>query len=750
MSEENLLGDYRIIKQMGMGPTGAVYLAEHRFIKKQYVLKVLPKELSCDRSFLQKFEEEVVKLAAIEHPHLVKVHNISYSDGVYFLVTDCIVDSIGETTNLAQYMAGRKEKLREDELLSVTRQVAGAIDFLHEKGICHLGLKLNNILIGKGKPGIDIFLSETALNKILNPAAIVSRTFKCICEALETFPVQVSKTGEELYQSHPIEGEKLSKLTQSFLQSYAFLAPEQKKMTLPTAAADAYAFGVLVYYLITGQFPEGLFIPIKEQAPLYQYDWDAVINPCLAFDIDRRPLKLLPLLGKRLAESSATTSIPHVPVMPHSLEPALRAFQDETKEPSAPAAVLMKTVEAPITPTLVPTNEQSLSAEPVCQQPTPTLATTPYLSSDAQESFEHQVENFCLSAHEPVALNATTSHLAQPVSRSLSMPVMEPVKVQPAIRLAPVIQRHAMTPPTEPVVNAPPLKMELAEKRDFSEATSPVLTPSHINTQFSPIFEREPVVKAYSPQPISAEKTEPLYTEMVIIPGGRYMRGCNEGNRDEAPYHMIDIKSFALDIHPVTNEQFVRFLEFMGGEKDQNYNDIIRFKDSRINRTAGKLHIESGYAKHPVVGVTWYGAVAYAAWVGKRLPTEGEWEVAARGGYENCLYPTGKTIEKNQANFFSSDTTAVMSYAANPYGIYDLAGNIYEWCQDWYSYNYYETTAQEPNNPKGPLQGVYRVLRGGCWKSLKEDLRCSHRHRNNPGAFNGTYGFRCAADVQEI
>jgi formylglycine-generating enzyme required for sulfatase activity len=234
---------------------------------------------------------------------------------------------------------------------------------------------------------------------------------------------------------------------------------------------------------------------------------------------------------------------------------------------------------------------------------------------------------------------------------------------------------------------------------------------------------------------------------MVIIPKGEYFRGSEDGSRDEKPKHKIILSSFALDIHPVTNEQFVRFLEFMGGEKDSNNNDIIRLRSSRIKRSNGKITIESGYSKHPVVGITWYGALSYAKWVGKRLPLEAEWEIASQGGAIDLTYPTGKNIDHTQANFFNSDTTAVMSYPPNGYGIYDIVGNVYEWCEDWYAYNYYDTSMQEPEDPKGPPQGVYRVLRGGCWKSLKEDLRCAHRHRNNPGAVNGTYGFRCAANV---
>jgi formylglycine-generating enzyme required for sulfatase activity len=261
------------------------------------------------------------------------------------------------------------------------------------------------------------------------------------------------------------------------------------------------------------------------------------------------------------------------------------------------------------------------------------------------------------------------------------------------------------------------------------------------------IFETKLTVTQYKPKEKEVTDQQPMLTEMIVIEGGEYFRGTNAGARDEKPRHKIQLSSFAIDVHPVTNEQFVRFLDVMGCEKDSNNNDMILLKESRIKRSGGKISIESGYAKHPVVGVSWYGARAYAHWVGKRLPTEVEWEIASSCGVEENLYPSGSEIERTQANFFSSDTTPVMSYPANANGLFDMAGNVYEWCEDWYGYNYYEISIQEPFNPKGPHQGVYRVLRGGCWKSLKDDLRCSHRHRNNPGSLNRTYGFRCAADV---
>jgi formylglycine-generating enzyme required for sulfatase activity/tRNA A-37 threonylcarbamoyl transferase component Bud32 len=605
------LGDYLIQKTLGQGAFGAVFLAEHRFIKRPFVLKVLPAEISSDAQFFRRFEMQISELAGLDHPNIAKIHNVSIQDGAAYLVMDPVVDSFGETMHLERFLHLKGKILSEGEQEVFLREIASALDYAHEALVAHGGLKLSNILVAPSGSGVKMLLSDFGISRLIGESA----TFLRLCELI----------GRALSLNH---SESLEGASRNFLKHFAFLAPEQKALEadLNLARCDTYAFGVLVYYFLTGKLPEGCFDLPSRLLPDHRLNWDLLINRCLQNNPNVRPLKLIDAMNEYLL---------------------------------APRTIF---------------KEMHLLSE-VGQKEESTL----------QMAFEF-----------PAKGNASI----QPAAEAL-----------------------------KPVIKAP-------------EIARPEYEPDP-----AAIFQRDLLVSHYEPKKVEARDVEPILTEMVIIPGGQYFRGSSEGARDEMPRHSITVASFALDIHPVTNEQFVRFLQAMGGEKDRNNNDIIRLRDARIKRSAGKLIIESGYAKHPVVGVTWYGATAYARWVGKRLPTEAEWETASSGGRENFLFPTGTDIERTQANFFSSDTTPVMSYSPNAFGLYDMAGNIYEWCQDWYAYNYYDASVLEPVNPMGPPQGVYRVLRGGCWKSLKEDLRCSHRHRNNPGAVNGTYGFRCSADV---
>lgn len=603
------LGDYIVIKPIGQGALGSVFLAEHRFMKKQYALKVLPLELSGNRHFIQRFQEEVGMLTSLEHPNLVKIHNVSFAEGQYFLVTDCIVDEYGETTNLNQYLLEKGGALKQEEIYELLSQLAAALDYGHQfklgnLSLAHRGIKMNNILVSKKGKDVTYMLSDYGLSRIIGTGAALSKTFQSIAESMQKPPAGGAESSDPAASSswHNV-----------FLQNFAFLAPEQKRgESSVDGKTDVYAFGVLAYYLLMREFPEGYFPLPSERMPCRTWNWDHLIRSCMACDPNKRP--------KVLKE-----------VMDH------------------------------------------LSVEQV---------------------------------------NATAESFAIPIRQGASAAVGS----QSGSTLRPVLHTQQLERPEH---DPDPAKL----------------------------FEIDTSVKHYEPENAERANVAPLLTDMVVVPGGSFWRGSQDGSRDEIPKHMVNLSSFAIDIHPVTNEQFVRFLEAMGGEKDSHHRDIIRLRDSRIKRSGGRLSVESGYLKHPVVGVTWYGALAYARWVGKRLPTEAEWEIAAAGGDLYTLYPTGEDVEKSQANFFSSDTTPVMSYPPGHFGIYDMAGNVYEWCHDWYGYNSYETAVQEPDDPRGPLQGVYRVLRGGCWKSLKEDLRCSRRHRNNPGTVNSTYGFRCAADV---
>ncbi len=664
--DKKTLGDYAIIKQIGQGTLGAVYLAEHRFVKKQYILKVLPEELASDRNFIQRFEKDVAVLATLDHPHIAKVHNVSFAEGYYFLVTDCIVDCFGETTNLTQYLSVNKQTLNENEILELLTQVASALSYIHQKQIAgiplaHRGLKLSNILIGEGEKGLHVYLTDCGLSHIVGEGAILTRMYKTLCDvlSLDLNKSTLAKPGEETYLTGTVETSKLSKLHASFLQTYSFLAPEQKiyREKLAKPQADTYAFGVLTYFLLMHYFPEGRFPMPSEVYPDLRLNWDYLISACMHPDPLKRPTALLPLLdalrpseSKGIQETSESDDI---------LDWDEGSAEQASKHLSEVTALAVAT-------------EEKEEMEKSFKDPSP-----------EQKEIIHTIGSMVRSSHVKPLLNP----------QEIKRPEYDP---DPAA-----------------------------------------------------VFQTDSSVARYVPQTKEIKDIEPIQTEMVVVKGGEFIRGSKEGGRDEKPEHAIRLKSFALDVHPVTNEQFVRFLEVMGGEKDANNQDIIRLRESRIKKHSGRLVIESGYSKHPVIGVTWYGAIAYAKWVGKRLPSEAEWEVAAKGGSADAVYPTGGTIERTQANFFSSDTTAVSSYPANGYGLYDMAGNVYEWCQDWYNFNYYETSQQEPDSPKGPLQGVYRVLRGGCWKSLKEDMRCSHRHRNNPGIVNTTYGFRCAADVEE-
>ena len=250
--------------------------------------------------------------------------------------------------------------------------------------------------------------------------------------------------------------------------------------------------------------------------------------------------------------------------------------------------------------------------------------------------------------------------------------------------------------------------------------------------------------------------------EMVLIPASAYLMGSTSEQtaalvakdarlspdffHAEIPQHSVQLSDFYIDRHPVTNAQYAAFMAATGHPAPKYWTHAPQMG------AAEPFPIGARHGSHPVVGISYADALAYCKWTGKRLPTEAEWEKAARGGLVNQQYPWGNEPSRAHANTvgtWGKDrwhwTAVVGSFLPNAYGLSDMAGNVFEWCADWYAADYYP---QSPSrNPRGPETGQTRVLRGGSWSNNIlgiYQMRCAYRFHARPDTRNMIIGFRCA------
>ena len=239
------------------------------------------------------------------------------------------------------------------------------------------------------------------------------------------------------------------------------------------------------------------------------------------------------------------------------------------------------------------------------------------------------------------------------------------------------------------------------------------------------------------------------FNKMVLVPEGYFVMGSNNGPDDEKPEHRVFVKSFLIDVLPVTNADFAKFLNTRGLKNhfgESFYDDDDR--DARIHQQSSRWQPDPGYATHPVNEVTWVGARDYCTSLSKRLPTEAEWEKAARGT-DGRQYPWGNSKPNNKralygAAYNSSAPVDAFSEGASPYGVLDLSGNQWEWVASAYRPYPYSADDGRENQTPGPV----RSTRGGGHDSSEDELTTTQRGRNlsrNPKAGHHNIGFRCAS-----
>lgn len=279
------------------------------------------------------------------------------------------------------------------------------------------------------------------------------------------------------------------------------------------------------------------------------------------------------------------------------------------------------------------------------------------------------------------------------------------------------------------------------------------------------------------PQPIELPKSE----GMIRLPGGSFSMGSPRGNEplanrsDSQPLHLVRLPPFWIDARPVTNRQFEQFVASSDYETEAEQRGASLVFDRKLSTWrevvgANWRHPEGpdsslvGKEHFPVVHVSWQDAVTYAAWANKRLPTEAEFEYAARGGLADCQYPWGRELQFDQrylangwqGHFPDEDQgsdgyqgpSPVGKFPPNRFGLYDMAGNVWNWCYDWYAADYY--AASLADRPRGPQEGEHRVRRGGSWLSAENyggSLQLDYRDHAPPGESTNHTGFRCARSV---
>lgn len=239
---------------------------------------------------------------------------------------------------------------------------------------------------------------------------------------------------------------------------------------------------------------------------------------------------------------------------------------------------------------------------------------------------------------------------------------------------------------------------------------------------------------------------------MVLIPAGEFLMGTSlshrDGGRDEYPQRRVSLPPFYIDVYEVTNGRYLQFITATGHRVPEHPRDrkLTLWRETTV---------PDAFRDHPVTNVDWADAAAYCSWAGKRLPTEAEWERAARGT-SGRRFPWGETEPtRAMANYLNQwrngaglEPVGSHPQGATPEGVQDLEGNVWEWVADWYDPHYYENGSV--SNPQGPPEGTRKVIRGSGWESEAPLLRAAHRVNSDPANRNHSLGFRCAMAASDM
>lgn len=494
----------------------------------------------------------------------------------------------------------------------------------------------------------------------------------------------------------------------AFEQEQSFQAPEQQTGLGSGAKSDMFTLAALIHYCITSD-------PLQGKGKVFGRLGGLKIQSAITV-----PEAVANCLNKALKHSPADR-YSSAEEMGDALEAALNylaahpqvAMLPRSAEPVGPAVVGDNLVQAPPPKTMKPPEPPAPPPPP--PSPPPVAPAVFPRSATRIPTTQSDVEP------EPPRKPEPPPH--HPSPHRVVLPRLEP---DPNWR--PPLRASARIEETKPVPVTPP------------KVSAGVPTP--------PAPTRMP---SAPPAPLLTRHVDPMYIvpEMVLIATRTYRMGSTEGE-DEGPVHSCTVSPFYMAIHPVTNEEYRCFV--LG----QEYPPPRPASEQYAIWNGTKF--PTGHARRPMVHISWNDAQAYCKWLSEmtgqrfRLPTEAEWECAARGGLEGNKYPWGDEDPVGRAVFDLLWTgpaviPEVGSSPPNSYGLYDMAGLVWEWCHDYYHRRYYELPEATEPDPVNEAPSLHRVMRGGAWLTGARTLRCAHRGKHRPDSATVGFGFRLVREV---
>jgi len=680
------IGRYHLVERLGEGGMAVVYKAWDTRLERAVAVKFIRKDVigaAYHEKMLKRFEREAKALARLSHPNIVKVYDFGEHEGEPYLVMEYL-----EGGTLKGRLAGGK-RLGYKEAARLLLPVGRALAYAHDKNLIHRDVKPANILVSKtGEPT----LSDFGIAKIL-----------------------------DVKESHTLTG------TGIWVGTPEYMAPEQWRNEV-SVQTDVYALGVVFYELVTGRKPYVADTPAaigikqatkplphpRDYAPDLAEEAERVIFKALAMEARHRYASmgefvqaLEGLAAEKQADRAAVDeNTAEIETAPQAGLANLPGYKKKERAAPAPrrgetrpagwvwAAIGLLGVGLLAGIALVIAG--ALNPPPV---PEPT-----------GNAGETQAEN-------PRAAQAQTQSAAGQATVDTAATVLALETHNAETEVAPAaLETHNAETEVAPAA----LETHNAE----TEVAPAALETHNAETEVAPAAQQTAGANTGGAAGANAKDG----AQTVLVPAGEFKMGSEDGSSDEKPLHTVYLDAYRIYKMEVSNAQYAKCL-YSGKctKPDCDYYGKDEYKD------------------HPVVCVNWEQARAYCEWAGGRLPSEAEWEKAARGT-DGRKYPWGEVEATcGLANYFGckGGTTSVGRYAtgASPYGALDMAGNAWEWVNDWYG----EYDSADKKNPTGPVAGEFRGLRGGGWNNGSDYLRASGRYVSSPGYRRYFIGFRCAA-----